>query len=155
MRLLQAHEVAARRAAIWYDKRTVHHRASLGAETLMGVYAPSRRIRCLEAEWFFRFLVTGGTHIYVNKLALNSNILPCEVKRLQGRVMSTPTTLKRHLVGINRAKAIFVMAGLVSFFLSVGLWFSGNELQGIFVGLWVPSIHSLGALVLAGSEVTS
>ena len=69
--------------------------------------------------------------------------------------MSTPTTLKRHLVGINRAKAIFVMAGLVSFFLSVGLWFSGNELQGIFVGLWVPSIHSLGALVLAGSEVTS
>ena len=82
-------------------------------------------------------------------------MLPCEVKRLQGRVMSTPTTLKRHLVGINRAKAIFVMAGLVSFFLSVGLWFSGNELQGIFVGLWVPSIHSLGALVLAGSEVTS
>ncbi|MDG2905332.1 MAG: hypothetical protein P6D50_02325 [Acidimicrobiales bacterium] len=155
MRLLQAHEVAARRAAIWYDKRTVHHRASLGAETRIGVYAPRRRIRCFEAERFSKFLVTGGTRIHVVKLALNTNMLPCEVKRLQGRAMSTPTPLKRHLVGINRAKAIFVVAGLVSFFLSVGLWFSGNELQGIFVGLWVPSIHSLGALVLAGSGASS
>ena len=66
--------------------------------------------------------------------------------------MSTPRTLKRQLVGINRAKVIFMAAGLVSLLLSVGLWFSGNEQQGIFVGLWVPTIHSLGALVLAGSE---
>jgi len=69
--------------------------------------------------------------------------------------MSTPRTLKRQLVGINRAKVIFMAAGLVSLLLSVGLWFSGNEQQGIFVGLWVPTIHSLGALVLAGSEATS
>lgn len=32
--------------------------------------------------------------------------------------------------------------------LSVGLWFSGNHEDGIFVGLWVPAIHSLGTLVL-------
>jgi hypothetical protein len=32
--------------------------------------------------------------------------------------------------------------------LSVTLWFSGHKLQGIFVGLWVPSILSLGAVVL-------
>ena len=69
--------------------------------------------------------------------------------------MSTPRTLKRQLVGTNRAKVIFMAAGLVSLLLSVGLWFSGNEQQGIFVGLWVPTIHSLGALVLAGSEAAS
>ena len=69
--------------------------------------------------------------------------------------MSTPRTLKRQLVGTNRAKVIFMAAGLVSLLLSVGLWFSGNEQQGIFVGLWVPTIHSLGALVLAGSEAGS
>ena len=69
--------------------------------------------------------------------------------------MSTPRTLKRQLVGINRAQVIIMAAGLVSLLLSVGLWFSGNEQQGIFVGLWVPTIHSLGALVLAGSEAGS
>jgi hypothetical protein len=38
----------------------------------------------------------------------------------------------------------------VSFLLSVSLWFAGHRDQGIFVGLWVPSILSLGALILAG-----
>jgi hypothetical protein len=32
----------------------------------------------------------------------------------------------------------------------VALWFSGSKEQGLFVGLWVPSILSLGALLLAG-----
>lgn len=51
---------------------------------------------------------------------------------------------------INKAKILFLAAALVSFLLSVGLWFSGHEEQGMFVGLWVPSILSLGALMLAG-----
>jgi hypothetical protein len=51
-----------------------------------------------------------------------------------------------------KIKLIFMAAGFVSLALSVGLWFSGNELQGIFVGLWVPAIHSLGALLLAGEN---
>ena len=34
--------------------------------------------------------------------------------------------------------------------LSVSLWFLGHKEQGIFVGLWVPSILALGALMLAG-----
>tara|TARA_B100000073_G_scaffold214139_1_gene178016 strand:- start:281 stop:496 length:216 start_codon:yes stop_codon:yes gene_type:complete len=51
----------------------------------------------------------------------------------------------------NRPKLIFMFAGFISFCLSVALWFSGNELQGIFVGIWVPSIHSLGTLVLTNS----
>ncbi|MEQ8718321.1 MAG: hypothetical protein RIE08_11995 [Acidimicrobiales bacterium] len=43
-------------------------------------------------------------------------------------------------------------AGFVALVLSVSLWFAGNEQEGIFVGLWVPAIHSLGALVLTGEE---
>ena len=44
--------------------------------------------------------------------------------------------------------SILVAAGL-SFLLSVFLWFNGSKEQGIFVGLWVPSILSFGAFVFA------
>ena len=46
-----------------------------------------------------------------------------------------------------RARALLFVAALVSFALSVSLWFTGSEQEGIFVGLWVPSILALGALV--------
>jgi hypothetical protein len=46
------------------------------------------------------------------------------------------------------ARYLILVAAGISFVLSVTLWFGGNELQGIFVGLWVPSILSLGGLVL-------
>lgn len=36
-------------------------------------------------------------------------------------------------------------AAFASFVLSVVLWFTGSEAEGIFVGLWVPSILALGA----------
>jgi hypothetical protein len=45
-----------------------------------------------------------------------------------------------------------VAKGSLSFLLSVYLWFTGSESQGIFVGIWVPSILSFGALVFAGSS---
>ena len=49
-----------------------------------------------------------------------------------------------------RLKAPFLLAGFLSFLLSVWLYFvQGETTAGIFVGLWVPSIHSLGTLVLA------
>jgi hypothetical protein len=48
------------------------------------------------------------------------------------------------------AKALFFAAAGVSFLLSVGLWFSGDHERGMFVGIWVPSICSAGALLLAG-----
>ncbi len=42
----------------------------------------------------------------------------------------------------------FLIAAFASFILSVSLWFLGNpevaKEQGIFVGLWVPSILCLG-----------
>ncbi len=47
-----------------------------------------------------------------------------------------------------RAKALLFLGAAISFVASVSLWFSGNELQGIYVGLWVPSILSLGSIVL-------
>ena len=40
-----------------------------------------------------------------------------------------------------------VILALLSFLFSVTLWFTGYELEGIFVGIWVPSILSL-SLVL-------
>jgi hypothetical protein len=47
------------------------------------------------------------------------------------------------------SKSYFVVAAFASFCLSVGLWFLGNpeiaKEQAIFVGLWVPSILSLGS----------
>ena len=49
------------------------------------------------------------------------------------------------------SRGLILLAAFVSFVLSVSLWFSGNELEGIFVGLWVPSILSLGALVVRTS----
>ena len=46
------------------------------------------------------------------------------------------------------SKSYFLVAAFASFVLSVSLWFLGSpdvaKEQGIFVGLWVPSILSLG-----------
>ena len=64
-------------------------------------------------------------------------------QRVQELVMTRPET---------SARALILLGALVSFVLSVSLWFGGNEQQGIFVGLWVPSILSLGALVARRSD---
>ena len=49
-----------------------------------------------------------------------------------------------------RLKLPFLIAGFMSFLFSVWLYFvQGQTSAGIFVGLWVPSIHSLGTLLLA------
>lgn len=57
---------------------------------------------------------------------------------------------RRSAVGIS--KVLFGVAAGASFLLSVYLYFSGEREQGIFVGLWVPSILSAGNLVLVGRE---
>lgn len=48
------------------------------------------------------------------------------------------------------AKLGFIVAATASFALSVYLWFSGSKDEGLFVGIWVPSILSFGALMLSG-----
>lgn len=44
-------------------------------------------------------------------------------------------------------KNYFIIASSLSLLLAVYLWFNGQTDQGLFVGLWVPSILSLGALL--------
>tara|TARA_Y100000114_G_scaffold157259_1_gene188547 strand:- start:8255 stop:8488 length:234 start_codon:yes stop_codon:yes gene_type:complete len=40
-----------------------------------------------------------------------------------------------------------IILAFISFLYSVGLWFSGYKLEGIFVGLWVPSILALSVAI--------
>lgn len=47
-----------------------------------------------------------------------------------------------------RAALTILGAAFLSFVLSVTLWFTGSREQGLFVGLWVPSILSFGAVAL-------
>ena len=52
------------------------------------------------------------------------------------------------------SEASIPAAGFFSFLFSVYLYFVlGEENAGIFVGLWVPSIHSLGTLIVAPAKV--
>ena len=50
-----------------------------------------------------------------------------------------------------RTRVVLIVgsAAFASFVLSVGLWFSDRQDEGLFVGLWVPSILALGAFVMA------
>ena len=52
---------------------------------------------------------------------------------------------------VSTPKALFMAAAFLSFLMSVYLFFTGDHERGIFVGIWVPSILSLGTLLL-GSE---
>lgn len=49
---------------------------------------------------------------------------------------------------VRMAKAGFVLAAGLSFLFSISLWFSGKKDEGMFVGLWVPSILSFGTLLM-------
>jgi hypothetical protein len=48
------------------------------------------------------------------------------------------------------ARLGYLLAAFASFIFSVSLWFTGYKEQGMFVGLWVPSILAFGALMIAG-----
>ena len=67
-----------------------------------------------------------------------------ELPRGRSRALHRPEVLP----GIGRPKALFMLAAGLSFLLSVYLFFSGSSEQGIFVGIWVPSILSAGSLLL-------
>jgi len=43
--------------------------------------------------------------------------------------------------------ALILTAALLSFLFSVWLWFAGQRDEGMFVGIWVPSILAFGAFV--------
>jgi hypothetical protein len=63
-----------------------------------------------------------------------SNAVPQQVDRSE-------LTLHRHRLGV----ALFLAAALGSFILPILLWFTDNRQEGVFVGLWVPSILAAGA----------
>ena len=50
------------------------------------------------------------------------------------------------------AAVVIILAAFASLVLSVTLWFTGNREQGLYVGLWVPSILSFGSVALLGSR---
>lgn len=58
-----------------------------------------------------------------------------------------PTAAESTVSRIARARALFLIAALLSFAASVVLYFGGDETEGIFVGLWVPSILALGTFL--------
>ncbi len=58
----------------------------------------------------------------------------------------------RRITPFHKAKLVFLLAALISFALSVTLWFLVDREMGLFVGLWVPSLLALGALVLVGED---
>jgi hypothetical protein len=53
-------------------------------------------------------------------------------------------------------QASVLISAAASLALSISLYFSGNDqtdkLNGIYVGVWVPSILALGAFILAGTK---
>lgn len=67
-----------------------------------------------------------------------------------------PIQSRRQLItsmsSFHRTKLVFMFAAFASFLLSVSLWFLVDRELGLFVGLWVPAIHSLGTLVLTGEN---
>jgi|GEM_PF-292835 len=69
----------------------------------------------------------------------------------QPRAVGRTTERAEVIPGVGNAKALFMLAAGLSFLMSVYLFFSGNQEQGIFVGIWVPSILSAGALLLGSN----
>ena len=66
--------------------------------------------------------------------------------------MSTASARPRAGGGIlasNPGAVWIAVAAFLSFVLSVVLWFTDSREEALFVGLWVPSILSLGAFYAA------
>lgn len=82
-------------------------------------------------------------------------------KRTSGRVRTfdpgvptgAETVRYRYMQPIKILQATTLLAAGASLAMSVWLYFGGGEkLDGIFVGIWVPSILSLGAFIVASSR---
>ena len=48
---------------------------------------------------------------------------------------------------IRQRNYLILAAAFISFLLSVSLWFMGLQREGIFVGIWVPSILTFGIFI--------
>jgi len=43
-----------------------------------------------------------------------------------------------------KADLFFLLAVMISFFVSGYLWFNGQKIEGIFTAIWVPSVLGFG-----------
>ncbi len=73
-------------------------------------------------------------------------------KPFEVRVQTRRASESEVLPGVSKAKALLFLAAGLSLVASVGLFFSGDHEKGIFVGLWVPSILSGGALLMGRDD---
>ena len=48
---------------------------------------------------------------------------------------------------MKRSDYLILSAAFISFLLSVYLWFSHQQQEGLYVGIWVPSILAAGAYI--------
>ena len=53
---------------------------------------------------------------------------------------------------IRTSKILIFIAAFLSMLFSIYLFHSGDTQNGIFVGIWVPSILSAGALMMVGYD---
>jgi hypothetical protein len=56
---------------------------------------------------------------------------------------------------MKRSDYLFLISAFCSFLFSVYLWFNGQKDEGIFVGIWVPSILSAAVLIKMISNANS
>ncbi len=56
--------------------------------------------------------------------------------------------MSRTITGVR----LFLAAAVASYVLSVTLWFAGSQAEGLFVGLWVPSILAAGAFWMTATD---
>jgi hypothetical protein len=48
---------------------------------------------------------------------------------------------------MKRSDYLILLAAFVSFLFSVYLWFNGYHQEGLYVGIWVPSILAAGGYI--------
>lgn len=53
---------------------------------------------------------------------------------------------------IQISRVTILIAAFLALVLSVYLWFSGSKEQGLFVGIWVPSILSFGTFIFSSRK---
>jgi hypothetical protein len=59
-------------------------------------------------------------------------------------------TISEKIKQVRMAKSLIFLAAFLSMIFSIFLFHSGDTQNGIFVGIWVPSILSAGSLMLVG-----
>ncbi len=62
--------------------------------------------------------------------------------------LSQPSTKVDSSRRLNLARNLLLGAAGLSLLVSVSLWFSGSREEGLFVGLWVPSVLAAGNLYI-------